>query len=137
MGRDYETTSIDGIEYELHGVKVEKKSIGTVPVRLFRGVHEFKDYIANRADGELELDISDWKYGNGVRLQGMARKCVTGEAFSDAVFNKVFNQLDVDTLVKFLGKGDDLRKHCKKMYQDEQAKLGDGADEEHVWEELL
>ena len=138
MAREYKVVEIDGIKYELHGVKVENKSIGTVPVRLFPTPQDFRNFIAAETDDdETELHIADWKYGNGVRLQGMARKATTGEAFSDAIYNKMFNQLEVDTLVQFAGKGDELRKHCKQMYATQQAELGDDADSEHVWEELL
>ena len=137
MAREYKIWTNDGIEYELHGVKADGKPIGTVPVRVFDTPDDFRKYVLDRDNGDLELDISDWKYGNGVRLQGMARKATTGEAFGDAVFNKMFNQLDVDVLMQFHGDGDGLRKHCKAMYVMQQAELGDEADSEHVWEELL
>jgi len=137
MARKYETTDIDGIVYELHGVKSDGKKIGFVPVRCFISA-EFTDFVKEATPGELDLIIDDWTYGNAVRLQGMARKAVEGEGFNDAAFGRIFNDTDIITkevLMQYHGDSAGLRAYCKKIYEEQQQDVE--VDEEHIWEELL
>jgi hypothetical protein len=138
MAREYETTVIDGVTYELHGVKADGKKIGTVPVRVFIDTLAFVNFISSElSDGELELAISDWQYGNAVRLQGMARKATTGEGFNDAAMNKVYAAMSKEDAMNFIGDHTALVKECKKRWAEMQAAGAAEADEDHIWEELL
>lgn len=139
MTRKYNTTEINGFDYELHGVKVEKKSIGSVPVRVFADKHDFLLFVQDATDGNLELIVEDYKYGLAVRLQGMARKCVTGESFGDAQFGKIFNDTNIITteiLLQFHGDSAGLKAYCKDIYDKQQAD-GDEYGEDYVWDELV
>ena len=142
MARKYDTVEIDGVQYELHGVKADDKKIGFVPVRCFAAgsKDDFPEFVNGATDGELELIVADWKYGNGVRLQGMARKCVTGDGYTDADHNRIFNELSVadpDWLVGFVGKGDALDKACRAEFDRQKAEKPTDVDESKVWEEFL
>ena len=137
MARKYETTVIDGEKYELHSVKADDKKIGFVPVRTFVDMDDFKAFVDRATVGETELIIADWKYGNGVRLQGMARKCVSGEGFSDAAMNKVYATLTKDECLRFHRDHAGLVKFCKTKWLIMQAEGAADVDETKVWEELL
>lgn len=146
MARKYTITTIDGIKYELHSIKADDKKIGFVPVRLFAPDEaadedskyaEFDGFIQNATVGELELIIDDWKYGNAVRLQQMARRCSTGEGFSETAFNKVYAGMTDEECMSFHRDHAGLTKFIKarwaQMQKDGQAE----ADEDKIWEELL
>ena len=137
MARKYETVEINGVQYELHGVKADDKKIGFVPVRCFSISQEFRDCIEGASDGEIELHVADWKYGNGVRLQGMARKCVTGEGFSDAAMNKTYAAMTPAECAQFHQDHAGLVKFAKAKWAEMQAEGAADVDENKVWEELL
>lgn len=147
MARKYDTVEIDGVQYEKHGVKADDKKIGFVPVRLFAPdesvdsgeskYEEFHTLVANADDGELILIIADWKYGNGVRLQGMARKCVSGEGFSDTAMNKTYAAMTLEECAQFHQDHAGLVKFCKVKWAEMQASGAEDVDETKVWEELL
>lgn len=138
MARKYDTVEIDGIKYEKHGVKADDKKIGFVPVMCFDTPLDFREFIAAcDSDGEMELHMADWKYGNGVRLQGMARKCVSGEGFSDTAMNKTYAAMSKDECARFHQDHAGLVKFCKEKWAEMQADGAADVDETKVWEELL
>lgn len=140
MAREYNTVEIDGNDYELHKVKVDNKSIGSVPVRTFDSNEDFVNFVNTAADGDTELIITDYKYGLAVRLQGMARKCVSGGGYTDADHNRIFNELSVadpNWLQGFVGKGNDLDKACKAEWQRQKDENPADTDADKVWTELL
>ena len=137
MARKYDTVEIDGVKYELHGVKADDKKIGSVPVRIFADGDPFENFVATATKGEIELIVADWKYGNGVRLQGMARKCVSGEGFSDAAMNQTYAAMSKDECLQFLGDHAGLVKFAKAKWAEMQAEGAADVDESKVWEELL
>ena len=137
MARKYNTVEIDGVQYELHGVKADDKKIGSVPVRMFADGDPFQDFVKTATKGEIELIVADWRYGNGVRLQGMARKCVSGEGFSDAAMNKTYAAMTKDECAKFHQDHAGLVKFCKAKWADMQADGAADVNESKVWEELL
>ena len=138
MARKYETVEIDGLKYELHGVKADDKKIGSVPVRAFdANAGDFQVCVAEASIGEIELMIADWKYGNGVRLQGMARKCVTGEGFSETAMNKTYAAMTKDECARFHQDHAGLVKFCKAKWADMQADGAADVDETKVWEQLI
>ena len=137
MARKYETVEIDGIKYELHGVKADDKKIGFVPVRCFGDGDPFAVFIESAPAGEMQLIVADWKYGNGVRLQGLARKCVTGEGFSDAAMNKTYAAMTPEECAQFHQDHAGLVKFCKAKWAEMQADGAADVDEKKVWEELL
>lgn len=137
MTRKYETTVIDDVTYELHPVKADDKKIGSVPVRMFASTENFQQLIADADKDELELIIADWKYGNAVRLQGMARKCVSGEGFSETAMNKTYAAMTPDECAQFHQDHAGLVKYCKTKWAKMQADGAEDADADKVWEELL
>lgn len=137
MARKYDTVEIDGNDYELHPVKADDKKIGSVPVRKFDGNEDFVNFVNAASDGETELIITDYKYGNAVRLQGMARKCVSGEGFSDTAMNKVYAAMTKDECMQFLNDHAGLMKFAKQRWAEMQAYGAEAVGEDHVWEELL
>ncbi len=137
MARKYDTVEIDGFKYELHGVKADDKKIGSVPVRMFSDGDPFENFVANASAGEIELIVADWKYGNGVRLQGMARKCVSSEGFSDAAMNKVYAAMTQDECMKFHQDHAGLVKFAKERWLQMQADGSADIDADKIWEELL
>lgn len=141
MARKYDTVEIDGIQYELHGVKADDKKIGFVPVRQFdiKSGDDFQESVVAATEDEIQLIIIDWKYGNGVRLQQKARKIATGGGYTDGDHNRIFNELSVadpDWLAGFVGKGDALDKACKAEFDRQQAEGMEETDEKKVWREL-
>lgn len=138
MARKYETTVIDGIEYELHSVKVDNKKIGLVPIICFSNSDAFREFIHDSTAGDLELVAADFRYGNAVRLQGMARKIVTGEGFSDAAMNKTYAAMTPDECARFHQDHAGLVKFCKEKWATMQAESSDGEyDADYVWDELV
>ena len=129
MARKYDTVDIDGVMYEKHSVKVDNKAIGSVPVRCFvGGSNDFKDFVANTNQGEAELIVADYKYGLAVRLQGMARKCVSGEGFSDAAMNKTYAALTPEECARFHQDQAGLVKFWKEKGSGMQAEDAEGDD---------
>ena len=139
MARKYDTVEIDGIQYELHGVKADDKKIGAVPVRQFdiKSGDDFQQFVVAATEGEVLLIIADWKYGNGVRLQGMARKCVSGEGFSDTAMNKTYAAMTPEECQRFHQDHAGLVKFCKAKWAEMQADGAADVDADKVWEELL
>lgn len=137
MARKYDTVDIGDFTYELHSVKADDKKIGSVPVRAFTDPQDYRLFVEHASDGELELIITDWKYGNGVRLQGMARKCASGEGFSDAAMNQTYAALTKDECLQFHKDHAGLVKFCKERWAKMQADGAADVDEKKVWEELL
>lgn len=155
MARKYETVDIDDLKYELHGVKVdtgERKrdpvrniqvkvmaGAGSVPVRMFGDGDSFADFTAAATPGELTLIVDDWKYGCGVRLQGMVRKAVSGDGYTELDHNRIFNELslaDPKWLVGFAGKGDALDKACRAEWERQRAENPTELDAKRVWSEF-
>lgn len=139
MARKYDVTDIDGVSYELHGVKADDKKIGFVPVRIFGADDSFEDFVANAQASELKLIIADWKYGCGVRLQGMARKSVSGGGYTDADHNKIFNELSLANpkwLPKFAGNSGALDKACKDEWERRKAENPIESNEKRIWAEF-
>lgn len=140
MAREYQTVEIDGILYEVHKTKLGTVPIGGAPVRMFGDGDPFVDFVNSASSGELELIVTDWKYGNAVRLQGMARKCMSGGGYTDADHNRIFNELSVadpNWLQGFVGKGNDLDKACKAEWQRQKDENPADTDADKVWTELL
>ena len=137
MARKYDTVEIEGNEYELHTVKANDKKIGRVPIRLFYGPESFKNFVESATPGDIELMITDYKYGLAVRLQGMARKCVAGEGFSDAAMNKTYNTLTQDECASFQGDHAGLVKFCKGKWETMQADGAEDYGEDYIWDDLV
>jgi len=135
MARKYTVVEIDGKNYELHGVKVDKKPIGFVPVRQFdiSTGDDFQQFVIDSTEGEIQLIIDDYKYGLAVRLQQMARKSVTGE-WSDAKMNEIWPTLtDAEKSLSY----NEIVKLCKAKWAEQQAAGASDIDENYVWETLL
>lgn len=140
MARKYTVETIDGVKYGLHKVKADDKAIGSVPVRMFspdNANQDFIDFVGNANQDEIELIIADWQYGNAVRLQGLARKCVSGEGFSDAAMNKAYAAMTPEECAQFHQDHAALVKYCKQKWADMQADGAADVDADKVWEELL
>ncbi len=138
MARKYDTVEIDGVQYEIHSVKADNKKIGFVPVRCFDTPLDFRTFVSEcDNDGEMELIMNDYKYGHTVRLQGMARKCVSGEGFSDAAMNQVYAAMTPEECQSFHQDHAGLVKFAKQRWSEMQADGAAEADENHVWAELL
>ncbi len=137
MAREYKTVEIDGIKYELHKVKADNKPIGSVPVRMFAKDGEFQLFVDEANSGEVELIITDYRYGLAVRLQGMARKCVSGGGFTDAAMNKTYNTLTQDECASFQGDHAGLVKFCKDKWTEMQKDGAEDYGEDYVWDELV
>ncbi len=141
MTRKYNTTEIDGIPYNLHGVKVDKKSIGSVPVRVFKNDEDFQQFIMDAKPGEVELICEDYVYGLAVRLQGMARKCVTGGSLDrEAIFAKAFCNTEICTkelLMEYHGNREGLIDYFVELHKTAQAENTDEYGEDYVWDELV
>ncbi len=140
MTRKYDTVEIDGVMYEKHGVKVEKKSIGSVPVRTFKD-DEFVDFVDSSNKGDLELIVEDYKYGLAVRLQGMARKSVTGGSIDrEAIFAKAFCNTEICTkelLMEYHGNREGLIDYFVELHKTAQAENTDEYGEDYIWDELV
>ena len=140
MARDYKTVDINDVKYELHGVKVDGKPIGSVPVRMFTGEELFNQFVAEDDGDKLKLIISDYQYGLAVRLQGKARKRVSVDKYNSDDHNRIFNELsmaDPDWLRDFVGKGDALDEACKAEFDRQVAENPIEVDADKIWEELV
>jgi len=141
MTRKYDTVEINGFDYEKHGVKVDKKSVGSVPVRQFSDPNDFRLFVEHAKDGELELIIDDWKYGNGVRYQGMARKIVTGGPLDrEAIFAKAFCNTEICTqelLMEYHGDREGLIDHFVELHKAAQDDTTNAYGEDYLWDELV
>lgn len=143
MAREYETVEIDEVTYELHKVKVDNKPIGSVPVRQFAGTGEFIEFVNQTAEDnvtDVELIVTDYKYGLAVRLQGKARKRVSVDKYNSDDHNRIFNELSVadpDWLAGYVGKGDALDKACKAEFDRQVAENPIEVDGSKVWSEVL
>lgn len=140
MTHKYTTTVIDDVTYELHGVKVDKKPIGSVPVRAFTN-ESFQMFVNEATAGEIDLITEDYKYGLAVRLQGMARKSVTGGSLDrEAIFAKAFCNVDICTqeiLMEYHGNREGLIDYCVELHKTAQAENTGDYGEDYVWDELV
>ncbi len=137
MAREYKTVEIDGVKYELHTVKANDEKIGSVPVRTFANTDQFMQFVVDAEAGDVELMIADWKYGNGVRLQGMARKCVSGGGFTDAAMNKVYAAMTQEECASFYRDHAGLVKFAKERWANMQKDGADDYSEDYIWDELV
>lgn len=135
MARKYDLVTIDDVVYELHAVKSDGKKLGLVPVRYFTDDTIFMDWVRSLPDGEIELLHADWKYGNAVRLQRMARELATGEKFTDVIRDKIANRMTSEELGQYAGKFDALNAECKRIWESEKDSLE--TVEDYVFEELI
>ena len=125
--------TIDEVQYELHGTKVKVAGtlvpVGFAPVRLFSTVAEFRNYINDRSDGELELDIQDWQYGNGVRLQRLNRACTEVQSDrknpTDAEKSQIYAEFTDDDRSLYAGKWDALNAEIKRRWELKRADQSD------------
>jgi len=129
------TTIINEREYTLHGVKVDSKSVGQVPVPVFKTLEDIADAVDTHRCS-IEWIVSCLKYGMAVSLQKDARNDVTGEKFGDKQFNQMFNRVDKDILLKYQGDYAGLRNYLKSLWEMEQRGNVEDYDREHVFENL-
>jgi len=142
MARKYDTVELDTITYEKHGTKITVAGVATkvgfAPVRTFGDDDPFINFVKCANAAELQLIISDWKYGAAVRIQGMVRRAATGGGYTDADHNKIFNEMssaDPEWLMQYAGNGAALDAACRAEWDRRKAENPVEADEERVWEE--
>lgn len=135
MGRQYESHLINDVVHRLHPVRSDSKKIGFVPVREVNSIQDVINWIDDDTSGfDEELILSCLTYGVTVHLQRLARESVTGEKFTEAAFNKMYNVVDTEVLVSFHKNAKGLREHLKKMWEERQT-TADDIDEDTIHEE--